>query len=159
MSLIENAPSILRETDQDRKNQNFLFKTFAQRHGCEYTMVPKDGTHKYCIDGWIHKDNIVIAWVEAKWKESSFKAVNPKKYLEGCRLAQLFMTPFVYLFREPGYMAAITLHNGLNPVAPVKTVISGGTQAGRAPNWDDIEPLVVILGGPTEVLGDNREAG
>ena len=142
---------VMRETNEDKDNQTVILDTLSAHLKCQYTQVETLG--KYKIDGWLHsgKNTNVLGFVECKWYgKIGFYGLNLPKYIEGCLLAQYARVPFYYAIRVPGgdgrnRFGFITLHDGLwSPSDPVSITHTGGTQKGRQPNWDDVEPMVML---------------
>ena len=139
-----------RETEMDRRKEAKLLAAMAQNLGCQYNQNPN--THKYKIDGWFYQPSQhdpdkgkIVGWAECKWynKKAHFY-INPPKYAELIQLCQITKLSGYFIFRESGRWGYMILHDGINPVARFQTVLAGGTPPNRAPNDDDIEPLLKL---------------
>jgi len=131
---------MLRETKQDRINQERLFKVFAEKKGWKYRMFPSTAK-KYRIDGYFYDDkNNVKCWVECKWYSGkAYLMLNVPKYNELKSLTASTFYPSILLFREGDKWGWIVVGS-----SKPKIKVMGGTPKGRTPNEDDIEPLVVF---------------
>jgi hypothetical protein len=130
-----------RETPQDKANEENILKLLARHRGCDYQQVMTLG--KYKIDGWLHQDKRVLAWVECKWlTKEGFYGLNVPKFIEGCELAAHTDTPFLYACRVPGKVGLLEVHNGAWSAVDADLRLAGGRREPQ--NWDDIEPMMMF---------------
>ena len=134
------------ETPLSRKRELKLIRAIAGYMGVDYGQVPPD-SGKYLIDGWLHKNGRVVAWLECKWTSDGsrcFAHLNAPKFAELCLLAALYKCHSYYIVREEGKWGYAIIHDGSRCMFDREVRITGGTPAHRPPNDDDIEPCVKI---------------
>lgn len=133
----------MRETPEDKQREGLILAALAKYAKRDFQQVMTLG--KYKIDGWLLQGNEVKAWAECKWlTKTGFYGLNVPKFIEGCQLAKYTHIPFIYAFRDPEGYGYIMVHDATWPVASTTFRLAGGTQAGRSPNWDDIEPMMLF---------------
>lgn len=131
----------LRETKQDRSNQERLFIALSEKVGCQFKQFQSNG--KYRIDGYLYNGRKIIAWIECKWYNSkAFCGLNVPKYEELVSLSERHKIPSYLLIREGDKWGAILIHDGEQVRAETMLMHTGGTPPGRKANPDDIEPIV-----------------
>ena len=134
-----------RENDQDKQNQKVLFDRFSRHLEMTYGQF-SSFSKKYRIDGFVKdvEDN-VTGWVECKWyKKKAYCWLNLPKYNELITLAEITGQPSYLVFRIPGKLGYIKLHDGETKTCSYTVKVTGGTQWGRFKNEDDIEPLICL---------------
>lgn len=133
-----------RETQEDLLRQKRLFEVFSKRLNVKYKQFSSH-SKKYRIDGFCYKNNSIYSWVECKWySKKAHCYLNIPKFKELIQLSDITLLPSYFLFREYDKWGYILLHDGKNIVCNYTVKLAGGTPEGRAPNEDDIEPLIVL---------------